>query len=160
MGITTLRPRLTTPMIARAVSDLAAIPKLEVIVVARGGGSLADLWAFCDETLCRTVALLRVPVIAAIGHESDRTLLDDVAAVSCSTPTHAIEEAVYGVMRDYGGSLSVGHGIGVRKRDWVAESRTPAEAWRRRASPFGVYSYLCRSIQAEVTPGILMSTGG
>jgi exodeoxyribonuclease VII small subunit len=67
---------------------------VEVIVVARGGGSLADLFAFCDETLCRTVALLRVPVIASVGHHTDRTLIDDVAAVSCSTPTHAAEAAV------------------------------------------------------------------
>ena len=65
-----------------------------MIVVARGGGSLADLFAFCDETLCRTVALLRVPVIASVGHHTDRTLIDDVAAVSCSTPTHAAETAV------------------------------------------------------------------
>ena len=65
-----------------------------MIVVARGGGSLADLFAFCDETLCRTVALLRVPVISTVGHHTDRTLLDDVAAVACSTPTHAAETAV------------------------------------------------------------------
>ena len=65
-----------------------------MIVVARGGGSLADLFAFCDETLCRTVALLRVPVISSVGHHTDRTLLDDVAAVACSTPTHAAEAAV------------------------------------------------------------------
>ena len=56
--------------------------EVEVIVVARGGGSLADLFAFCDETLCRTVALLRVPVIASVGHHTDRTLIDDVAAVA------------------------------------------------------------------------------
>ncbi len=62
--------------------------------MARGGGSLADLLCFCDETLCRTVALLGVPVIASVGHHTDRTLLDDVAAVSCSTPTHAAEAAV------------------------------------------------------------------
>jgi len=89
-----VQDRHAAPQIARALSDLAAVPEVELIVVARGGGSLADLWAFCDETLCRTVALLRVPVVSAVGHESDRTLLDDVAAVSCSTPTHAIEEAV------------------------------------------------------------------
>lgn len=64
------------------------------MIVARGGGSLADLFAFCDETLCRTVALLRVPVIASVGHHTDRTLIDDVAAVCCSTPTHAAQEAV------------------------------------------------------------------
>ena len=62
--------------------------------MARGGGSLADLLCFCEETLCRTVALLGVPVIASVGHHTDRTLLDDVAAVSCSTPTHAAEAAV------------------------------------------------------------------
>jgi exodeoxyribonuclease VII large subunit len=65
-----------------------------VVIVARGGGSLADLFAFCDESLCRTVALLRVPVIASVGHHTDRTLIDDVAAISCSTPTHAAEAAV------------------------------------------------------------------
>jgi exodeoxyribonuclease VII large subunit len=65
-----------------------------VVIVARGGGSLADLFAFCDEPLCRTVALLRVPVIASVGHHTDRTLIDDVAAVCCSTPTHAAEAAV------------------------------------------------------------------
>ena len=53
-----------------------------------------DLMAFSDETLCRTVALLPVPVIASVGHHTDRTLIDDVAAVSCSTPTHAAETAV------------------------------------------------------------------
>ena len=55
---------------------------------------MADLFAFCDETLCRTVALLRVPVIASVGHHTDQTLIDDVAAESCSTPTHAAEAAV------------------------------------------------------------------
>ena len=65
-----------------------------MIVVTRGGGSLADLWAFCDETLCRTVSMLRVPVISAVGHQRDSTLIDDVAAACCSTPTHAAEEAV------------------------------------------------------------------
>jgi len=93
--------------ITRALQDLAAVAPdgaagtqmgtgggVEVIVVARGGGSLADLLAFCDETLCRTVALLPVPVIASVGHHTDRTLIDDVAAVACSTPTHAAEAAV------------------------------------------------------------------
>lgn len=89
-----VQDRHAAPRIIRALQDLAAIEDVEVIVIARGGGSLADLWAFCDETLCRTVALLRVPVIAAIGHESDRTLLDDVAAASCSTPTHAAETTI------------------------------------------------------------------
>ena len=70
------------------------MPEVDVVIVARGGGSLADLFAFCDQALCRTVALLRVPVISSVGHHTDRTLIDDVAAVCCSTPTHAAEAAV------------------------------------------------------------------
>jgi exodeoxyribonuclease VII large subunit len=89
-----VQDRHAAPRITQALQDLAAIDGIDVIVVARGGGSLADLFAFCDETLCRTVALLRVPVIASVGHHTDRTLIDDVAAVSCSTPTHAAESAV------------------------------------------------------------------
>ena len=81
-------------LIVRALTELAAIGDVDVVIVARGGGSLADLLCFCDESLCRTVALLAVPVIASVGHHTDRTLLDDVAAVSCSTPTHAAEAAV------------------------------------------------------------------
>jgi exodeoxyribonuclease VII large subunit len=89
-----VQDRHAAPRITRALQDLAAVGDVDVIIVARGGGSLADLFAFCDETLCRTVALLRVPVIASVGHHTDRTLIDDVAAVSCSTPTHAAESAV------------------------------------------------------------------
>src|SRR4051794_41600519 len=85
--------RHAAPAVSRALQDLA-YAGVDVIVVARGGGSLADLFAFCDETLCRTVALLPVPVISSVGHHTDHTLVDDVAAVACSTPTHAAEAAV------------------------------------------------------------------
>ncbi len=77
-----VQDRHAAPAITRALQDLAAVGAVDVIVVARGGGSLADLFCFCDETLCRTVALLAVPVIASVGHHTDRTLLDDVAAAA------------------------------------------------------------------------------
>ncbi|HSZ69316.1 MAG TPA: exodeoxyribonuclease VII large subunit [Solirubrobacteraceae bacterium] len=93
-GFAPVQDRHAAPAIGRALQDLAAVGGVDVVIVARGGGSLADLLCFCDETLCRTVALLAVPVIASVGHHTDRTLLDDVAAVSCSTPTHAAEAAV------------------------------------------------------------------
>jgi exodeoxyribonuclease VII large subunit len=93
-GHAPVQDRRAAPAIAAAIRDLAAVGDVEAIVVTRGGGSIADLWAFCDEMLCRTVALTPVPVISAVGHEVDRTLIDDVAAVSCSTPTHAAEAAV------------------------------------------------------------------
>src|SRR6202008_2470669 len=89
-----VQDRHAAPQITGALSDLASVGGVDVVIVARGGGSLADLLCFCDETLCRTVALLSVPVIASVGHHTDRTLLDEVAAVSCSTPTHAAEAAV------------------------------------------------------------------
>ncbi len=93
-GFAPVQDRHAAPAIVRALGDLAGSARVDVVIVARGGGSLADLLCFCDETLCRTVALLGVPVIASVGHHTDRTLLDDVAAVSCSTPTHAAEAAV------------------------------------------------------------------
>ena len=89
-----VQDRQAAPRICAALRELAAIEAVEVVIVARGGGSLADLFAFCDEALCRTVSLLRVPVISSVGHHTDRTLIDDVAAVCCSTPTHAAEAAV------------------------------------------------------------------
>jgi len=89
-----VQDRRAAPLIGRALQDLAALGAVDVIVVARGGGSVMDLMAFSNETLCRTVAMLSVPVIASVGHHTDRTLIDDVSAVSCSTPTHATETAV------------------------------------------------------------------
>ena len=89
-----VQDRRAAPLITRALQDLAAVGQVDAIVVARGGGSVVDLMAFSDETLCRTVALLSVPVIASVGHHTDRTLIDDVASVTCSTPTHAAESAV------------------------------------------------------------------
>ena len=93
-AFTPVQDRHAAPAIVRALGDLAAVGDVDVVIVARGGGSLSDLLCFCEESVCRTVALLGVPVIASVGHHTDRTLLDDVAAVSCSTPTHAAEAAV------------------------------------------------------------------
>jgi exodeoxyribonuclease VII large subunit len=89
-----VQDRHAAPLLAAALRDLAATQAVDVVIVARGGGSLADLFAFCDETLCRTVALLPIPVISSVGHHTDHTLIDDVAALACSTPTHAAEAAV------------------------------------------------------------------
>jgi len=93
-GFAPVQDRKAAPAVTRALADLAALTDVEAIVVCRGGGSLTDLWAFCDEDLCRSVAMLAVPVYSAVGHERDVTLLDDVAAVRCSTPTHAAEEVI------------------------------------------------------------------
>jgi exodeoxyribonuclease VII large subunit len=142
-GFAPVQDRHAAPAIAAALQGLAARPEVEAIVVTRGGGSLADLWAFCDETLCRTVALLRVPVISAIGHERDTTLIDDVAAIACSTPTHAAEAAVpldclaarQALWRDATALRRAGEGaIEARARHLGALARGPARALQRERS--------------------------
>ncbi|MGL5857349.1 MAG: exodeoxyribonuclease VII large subunit [Angustibacter sp.] len=75
--------------VTNALRELEADPDVEVIVVARGGGSLEDLLPFSAEPLLRVVAALRTPVVSAIGHEVDTPLLDLVADVRASTPTDA-----------------------------------------------------------------------
>jgi exodeoxyribonuclease VII large subunit len=77
-----------------ALAALDADPEVEVIVLARGGGSVEDLLPFSDEALCRTVARCRTPVVSAVGHESDVPLLDLVADRRASTPTDAAKLVV------------------------------------------------------------------
>ena len=72
-----------------ALRRLDREPLVDVIVIARGGGSVEDLLPFSDEGLVRAVAECRTPVVSAIGHESDNPLLDLVADVRASTPTDA-----------------------------------------------------------------------
>jgi exodeoxyribonuclease VII large subunit len=72
-----------------ALGELDAFDDVDVIVIARGGGSLEDLLPFSDESLVRAVAAARTPVVSAIGHEQDSPLLDLVADVRASTPTDA-----------------------------------------------------------------------
>lgn len=80
---------LAVPQIVGALGALDRDPAVDVIVLARGGGSVEDLLPFSDETLCRAVADCRTPVVSAIGHEPDTPLVDHVADVRCSTPTEA-----------------------------------------------------------------------
>ena len=77
-----------------ALRELDADPEVDVIVLARGGGSVEDLLPFSDETLCRAVFGCRTPVVSAIGHETDTPLVDYVADVRCSTPTDAAKRVV------------------------------------------------------------------
>ncbi|MEU6850884.1 exodeoxyribonuclease VII large subunit [Actinacidiphila alni] len=82
------------PRVIEAVRELDAHPDVDVIVVARGGGSVEDLLPFSDEELVRAVADCRTPVVSAIGHEPDSPLLDLVADLRASTPTDAAKRIV------------------------------------------------------------------
>ena len=77
-----------------ALRELDRAPHVDVIVIARGGGSVEDLLPFSDELLCRAVSSCLTPVVSAIGHEPDSPLLDLVADVRCSTPTDAGKRVV------------------------------------------------------------------
>ncbi|NES14322.1 exodeoxyribonuclease VII large subunit [Micromonospora sp. PPF5-17] len=85
---------VAVPQIVDALKVLDADPAIDVIVIARGGGSIEDLLPFSDEALCRAVFACRTPVVSAIGHETDAPLLDYVADVRASTPTDAAKRIV------------------------------------------------------------------
>jgi exodeoxyribonuclease VII large subunit len=139
------------PQILTALATLERDPEVDVIVIARGGGSVEDLLPFSDEALCRAVASCRTPVMSAIGHEPDTPLLDHVADVRCSTPTDAGKRVVpdvaeefdrVGQMRDRGRRAL---------RGWVDRERELLDALRTRpvlADPHGPLDRRAENVDA------------
>ncbi len=136
-------PRCAAEVI-EALERLDRDPGVEVIVVARGGGSVEDLLPFSDETLVRAVAAVRTPVVSAIGHEQDQPLLDLVADVRASTPTDAAKLVVPDVDAELDGLRAA------RGRLWAAVT---ARIAREQAAVDAV-----RSRPALADPGALLGT--
>jgi exodeoxyribonuclease VII large subunit len=116
-----------------ALRRLDEDPAVDVIVIARGGGSLEDLLPFSDEALIRAVAACRTPVVSAIGHEQDSPLLDYVADLRASTPTDAAKR----VVPDVGEQLAAIEQLRVRMersvKGWL--ERELAWLWSVRSRP-------------------------
>lgn len=104
--------------VCAALAELDRDPTVDVVIVARGGGSAEELLAFSNETLLRAVAAMATPVVSAIGHESDTPLLDHIADVRASTPTDAGRRVVPDTeaeRRRLGDAVARGRG-GIRRR--------------------------------------------
>jgi len=120
------------PQIVAALATLDRDPEVDVIVLARGGGSVEDLLPFSDETLCRAVAACRTPVVSAIGHEPDTPLVDHVADVRCSTPTDAGKRVVPDVTEESARLRQLRERARRALHGWVDRERRLLDALRNR----------------------------
>lgn len=116
------------PEIMEALAQLDADPDVDVIIIARGGGSVEDLLPFSDEALVRAVSAARTPVVSAIGHEPDTPILDYVADVRAATPTDAAKRVVPDVVEERRHLRDMRERLASALRRWVdREQRTIAE---------------------------------
>jgi exodeoxyribonuclease VII large subunit len=116
--------------IARGLRAIGRVPGVDVVIVGRGGGSIEDLWAFNEEVVARAIALCPVPVISAVGHESDVTIADFVADLRAPTPS-AAAEIVVSAKDDFCGRID-------RLHDRLgASARARVQALSRRVHAIG-----------------------
>ncbi|WP_165241925.1 exodeoxyribonuclease VII large subunit [Corynebacterium lizhenjunii] len=122
-----------------ALQTLDADPDVDVIIIARGGGSVEDLLPFSDEALQRAVAAARTPVVSAIGHEPDNPILDNVADLRAATPTDAAKRVVPSVLEERELLATARSRMAAALRGWVDRERSQLNALRSRpvlANPY------------------------
>ena len=120
------------PEVVESLERLDRDPSIDVIVVARGGGSVEDLLPFSDEALIRAVHRLTTPVVSAIGHEPDSPLLDLVADVRASTPTDAAKLVVPDVAEEMRLVATARERMRGGLRSWVQREQAALDALRSR----------------------------
>lgn len=120
--------------IVEALSDLDRHPDVDVIVIARGGGSVEDLLPFSDETLCRAIAACQTPVISAVGHERDSPLCDLVADLRAATPTDAAKKVVPDSTAELALVADLRRRSAGALRNWVAREQLGLTQLRSRPS--------------------------
>ncbi len=114
--------------IVEALRELDGDPEVDVIVLARGGGSVEDLLPFSDETLCRAISACTTPVVSAVGHEPDNPLCDLVADLRAATPTDAAKRVVPDTVAELALVGELRQRSAQALRNWVArEHRTLAQ---------------------------------
>lgn len=118
--------------IVEALRELDGDDEVDVIIIARGGGSVEDLLPFSDETLCRAIAACRTPVVSAVGHEPDNPLCDLVADLRAATPTDAAKKVVPDVTAELALVSELRHRGARALRGWVGREQHALAALRSR----------------------------
>ena len=120
------------PQIVDALRELDEHPDVDVIVVARGGGSVEDLLPFSDETLCRAIAACTTPVVSAVGHEPDNPVCDLVADLRAATPTDAAKRIVPDMAAERALLDDLCRRSAQALRNWVGREERLVQALRSR----------------------------
>ena len=120
------------PEIINALQVLDSDPVVDVIIIARGGGSVEDLLPFSEEALQRAVAVARTPVVSAIGHEPDNPVLDNVADLRAATPTDAAKRVVPDVAEERAFLTEARSRMAAALRGWVQRERHGLAGMRSR----------------------------
>ncbi|MCG5430851.1 exodeoxyribonuclease VII large subunit [Mycobacterium sp. MYCO198283] len=143
--------------VAQIVEALRALdrdPAVDVIVIARGGGSVEDLLPFSDETLCREIAACTTPVVSAVGHEPDNPLCDLVADLRAATPTDAAKRIVPDAAAEAARVADLRARASRALRQWVVREQRTLDALRSRpvlADPHRMLTARCEEVERART---------